>query len=63
MNNLLTDIEGSAKLSQRDSLKYWFCCCILDLIHFQLGDATFENAYNTGYSMTEEQATALAIES
>ncbi len=35
----------------------------LSVIHSQLEDAEFENAYNTGRLMTEEQAIALAVQS
>lgn len=34
----------------------------LAVIHSQLDDTEFENAYNTGHSMTEEQAVALALQ-
>jgi hypothetical protein len=33
------------------------------IIHSQLDDVAFETAYNTGCTMTDEQAIALALES
>jgi hypothetical protein len=48
---------------QRPPVEQAFVEKDLAVIHSQLNDAEFENAYNTGHSMTEEQAIALALQS
>jgi class 3 adenylate cyclase len=60
---LFTDIEGSTKLSQQYRDEMPALLAHPNVLRAQLDDITSENAYNTGGSLTVEQAIALGTES